>query len=165
MSDFSNLDRPLSSPAVSAPLFREELFDGLYDGVYFVDRERRIQYWNHSAELLTGYSASEAVGIHCFENLLMHANQEGCALCLKCPIASTIVDGKRREAEMYLRHKLGHRVPVFIRVAPVVDSAGLIVGAVEVFSDRTAKTNIDRRVGELESFAFRDALTGVRNRG
>jgi diguanylate cyclase (GGDEF)-like protein/PAS domain S-box-containing protein len=133
--------------------------------VYFVDKERCIQYWNQGAEHLTGYAASEVVGRHCFDNFLMHVDEKGCALCLKgCPLAITMVDGKRREVEIYLRHKLGHRVPVVARVAPITDSAGNIVGAVEVFSDVTAKKNIERRVGELENLAFRDALTGVPNR-
>jgi diguanylate cyclase (GGDEF)-like protein/PAS domain S-box-containing protein len=155
----------VNSSGESVPSFHERLLDSLYDGVYFVDRERRIQYWNHGAELLTGYSASEVIGRHCFDNFFVHVNEEGCALCLNgCPLTSTIADGKRREDEVYLRHKLGHRVPVSVRVSPIVDSAGCILGAVEVFSDVTAKKNIERRVGELENLAFFDAVTGVPNR-
>jgi PAS domain S-box-containing protein len=154
--------KPISPPTESIASFREKLLDSLFDGVYFVDNERRIQYWNQGAEDLTGYSASDAVGRYCFDNFLVHVDAGGRALCMeKCPLASTIADGDRREADVYLRHKHGHRVPVTVRVAPIVDSAGLIIGAVEVFSDRTEKTIIERRVGELESLAFRDALTGV----
>ena len=45
--------------------FRAELLDSLFDGVYFVDRNRKIRYWNRGAENLTGYSAPEAVSWHC----------------------------------------------------------------------------------------------------
>ena len=45
--------------------FHEKLLDGIFDGVYFVDVERKITYWNRGAERLTGYSAGEAVGRHC----------------------------------------------------------------------------------------------------
>jgi diguanylate cyclase (GGDEF)-like protein/PAS domain S-box-containing protein len=148
-----------------APAFHERLLDSLFDGVYFVDKERRIQYWNKGAEYLTGFTADEAVGRHCFDNFLMHVDDEGCALCIEgCPLAKTIIDGERRTAEIYLRHKLGHRVPVYVRIAPIVDSAGCVVGAVEVFSDLTAKKTMERRVGELEGLAFLDPLTGVSNR-
>jgi len=154
-----------TSPDESAPSFHERLLDSLHDGVYFVDRDRRITYWNKGAEQLTGYVASEVIGKQCFDNLLMHVDDQGCALCLTgCPLARTIADGERREAEVYFRHKLGHRVPVCVRVSPIVDSAGSIVGAVEVFSDVTAKKNTERRVGELESLAFCDSLTGAPNR-
>ena len=36
--------------------FHKLLLDDLYDAVYFVDPERRILYWNHSAEALSGFS-------------------------------------------------------------------------------------------------------------
>ncbi len=145
--------------------FHEQLLDRLHDGVYFVDRERRIQYWNKGAELLTGYSSSEVVGKYCFDNLLLHVDGAGRALCLEgCPLAATIQDGECREAEIFLRHKLGHRLPVSLRAAPIMDANGLIIGAVEIFSDVTVKRNIERRVGELENIAFLDPLTGVKSR-
>jgi PAS domain S-box-containing protein len=53
----------------TAPSFHEKLLDTLREGVYFVDRERRIQYWNKGAELLTGYAASEVVGKLCVERV------------------------------------------------------------------------------------------------
>ena len=34
--------------------FYRELLDGLSEGVYFVDRDRRITYWNRGAERITG---------------------------------------------------------------------------------------------------------------
>ncbi len=168
MSD-SSVSSPLppqgDSPGHSVPSFHEKLLDSLYDAVYFVDRERRITYWNKGAEYLTGYPAIEVVGRYCFDNLLMHMSEDGCMLCLNgCPLSKTIADGQRREAEVYFRHKLGHRVPVSVRVAPIFDDAGCIIGAVEVFNDVSAKKNIERRVGELENLAYLDALTGVPNR-
>jgi PAS domain S-box-containing protein len=80
MADFP-VPKPLSTAATasgeSAPSFREKLLDSLFDGVYFVDRERRIRYWNQGAEHLTGYSASEAVGKYCFDNFLVHVDAGG----------------------------------------------------------------------------------------
>jgi diguanylate cyclase (GGDEF)-like protein/PAS domain S-box-containing protein len=163
MPDTPNQSKPLPAE-VSLP-FHEKLLDSLYDAVYFVDRERKILYWNKGAELLTGYSASEVVGRSCFDNILAHVTESGCALCLTgCPLAETIADGQRRESEIFLRHKLGQRIPISVRVAPIADGNGSIVGAVEVFSDISAKKHIERRVGELEDLVFLDPLTGVPNR-
>jgi diguanylate cyclase (GGDEF)-like protein len=95
----------------------------------------------------------------------MHVASNGCSLCLNgCPLGQTIADGHRRENEIYLQHKLGYRVPVSVRVAPITDGHGNIVGAVEVFSDISAKKHIERRVGELQDLVFLDALTGMPNR-
>lgn len=151
-------------PSPATP-FHQQLLDSLYDGVYFVDRERVITYWNQGAEQITGYSAREALGLHCSDNLLVHVDAAGTCLCRQgCPLQATLEDGERREAEVYLRHKQGHRVPVSVRVAAVRDPKGAITGAVEVFSDVSAKKRVERRAGEMESLAYRDALTGLPNR-
>src|SRR5208283_981104 len=160
-------DRPgFGAPSDDNPsTFHAKLLDSIFDGVYFVDAERKITYWNRGSESLTGYSASEVVGRHCYDNFLVHVDETGCALCMNaCPLSSTIHDGQRREADVFLRHKLGHRVPVSVRVAPITDASGRIIGAVEVFSDVTAKKQVERRVHELEGIAFRDSLTGLANR-
>jgi len=145
--------------------FYEKLLDTMHDGVYFVNRDRKITYWNGSAERLTGYGAAEAVGKHCFNNFLGHVDETGQPLCTSgCPLSRAMSDGQAREAEMYLRHKNGHRVPISVRVLPMRDSAGALVGAVEVFSDSSAKKQVERRASEMENLAFRDSLTNLPNR-
>lgn len=39
--------------------FYKELLENISDGVYVLDRDRRIQYWNEGAFRLTGYKAEE----------------------------------------------------------------------------------------------------------
>jgi diguanylate cyclase (GGDEF)-like protein/PAS domain S-box-containing protein len=143
----------------------EAICDNLFEGVYRVDAERRITYWNDGAMNLTGFSREEAVGRHCYDNFLIHMDDKNCAICLKgCPLAATLADGERRETEVSLRHKAGHRVPVSVRVSPVRDDAGKVVGAVQVFSDITAHKALQNRAKELETLAFQDTLTGLSNR-
>jgi diguanylate cyclase (GGDEF)-like protein/PAS domain S-box-containing protein len=145
--------------------FRGKLLDCLYDGVYFVDTHRKITYWNKGAERLTGYTAQEAVGKHCFDNFLVHMDDGGSLLCFTgCPLRLTIADGEEREAQVSLRHKEGHRVPVLVRVSPIRDEQRLITGAVEIFSDNSATRALEKRACELEALAYSDGLTGVANR-
>jgi diguanylate cyclase (GGDEF)-like protein/PAS domain S-box-containing protein len=148
---------------------RATLLDSLHDGVYFADTDRKITYWNKGAERLTGYSAEEAVGKHCFDNFLMHTDDCGTLLCFAgCPLRQTIADGEQREADVFLLHKNGHRVSISVRVSPIRDEQGTITGAVEVFNDNSAARDafrtLERRAGELEALAYSDALTGVANR-
>jgi diguanylate cyclase (GGDEF)-like protein/PAS domain S-box-containing protein len=155
---------PVIDSGNASSLYRQ-LCDNLFDGVYFVDNDRKISYWNRGAEELSGYRATEVLGSHCFDNLLMHVDEAGSELCHSgCPLAAALKDGKRHESEVYLRHKSGHRVPVSVRVAPITNSLGSIIGAVEVFSDISAKKKIERRAQDLESEAYRDGLTGLSNR-
>ena len=95
--------------------FYKELVDNLYDGVYFVDRDRRITYWNEGAERITGYSAPQVIGRRCRDTLLNHVTANGVLLCQDhYPLAAVMENGKPREAEVYLHHADGHRVPVMV---------------------------------------------------
>lgn len=151
--------------ASQSAAFRARVLDSLYDGVYFVDRDRKITYWNRGAERLTGFTAEEVVGSHCFDDILAHVDDAGCELCThRCPIMSAMEEDHDCEHQIYLRHKQGHRVPVSVRAAPLRDEKGQVIGAVEIFSDSSGLKTFERRIGELESIAFRDPLTGLPNR-
>jgi diguanylate cyclase (GGDEF)-like protein/PAS domain S-box-containing protein len=145
--------------------FYRDLLDHLADGVYFTDLEGRIIYWNMGAERLSGFSRSEVLGKLCSENLLMHVDCSGSALCTsQCPLRASIHDGMPREADIYLHHKDGSRRPIHIRATPLKEASGAIIGAVEVFSDNSAKTQMAERLARMEQLALLDALTGLPNR-
>ena len=139
--------------------------DALPDGLFTTDLEGRIDYWNRAAEQITGFSASEVVGRCCCDNVLNHVNENGEGLCHSaCPLATTLTDGQPREGHVYLRHKAGHRVPVAVRTTPLLDATGTTVGAVEIFTDMTARSSIVERIRELERLAMFDRLTMLANR-
>jgi diguanylate cyclase (GGDEF)-like protein/PAS domain S-box-containing protein len=147
-----------------APFYRE-LLDGLLEGVYFVDSERAISFWNRGAEQLTGYAASEVIGRHCSDDILMHTDENGTPLCAspECPAAQVMASGITREQIIYLRHREGHRLPVNTRITPMREGAQ-VIGAVEAFSDASAMLEQRARLSELTRAALLDPLTGVGNR-
>jgi len=143
----------------------EKLLDSMFDGVYFVDLDRRITYWNNAAERITGYNRSEVIGSRCSDNLLRHIDANGRQLCQHgCPLAATMQDGKTRESSVFLHHAFGHRVPVSVRTSPVRDDAGQILGAVEIFSDNSSSLQILHEYERLKQDAYLDQLTAVGNR-
>jgi len=137
----------------------------LDSGVYFVDRQRRITFWNDAAEKMTGYSKERALGARCSDNLLRHITPDGVQLCLRgCPLAGTISDGKVREADVYMHHSSGHRVPITVWAAPLSDEKGEIIGAIEVFSDRRDRSILLSELERLRHEVLTDPLTGFGNR-
>lgn len=145
--------------------FYKDIIDNLYDGIYFVDRERVITYWNKGAERITGYSAGQTVGRSCRDNLLNHVTANGIQLCQNhCPLAAVMEDGKEREAEVFLHHANGHRLPVVVRATALRDAAGNIIGAIESFSNNTSLIDTRRELRELHRVAMTDTLTGVGSR-
>ncbi|MFO0753768.1 MAG: sensor domain-containing diguanylate cyclase [Thermodesulfovibrionales bacterium] len=144
----------------------KDLLDNLYEGVYFVDTERRITYWNKGAERISGYEASEVVGSRCMDNILVHIDEKGQGLCTQgCPLLSAMQKGKNHcKDRVYLHHKDGHRVPVTVSISTVRDPSGTIIGAVEVFQDTAARPPDARIIEDLKKAALLDTLTELPNR-
>ena len=141
----------------------KKLLDQLDTGIYIVDMERRILYWNGGAERITGYLAHEVTGQFCHGDLLMHCDEEGNVLCgTLCPLKGVLCDGHPRECAVFLRHRHGHRVPVRVRSSPIRDSGGLVIGAVEVFDQTSAPAR--HAIRQLEEFGCLDELTGAAHR-
>jgi diguanylate cyclase (GGDEF)-like protein/PAS domain S-box-containing protein len=145
--------------------FYKNLIDNMHDGVYFVDRDRQITYWNRGAERITGYEGKMVMGHHCSDNLLNHVTAEGKMLCKDgCPLAACMLDGKEKNAEVFLHHAEGHRLPVHVSAAPIRDEKGEIIGAVETFFQRT-RADVDlMELNNLRNKVNMDELTGLRNR-
>ena len=73
-------------------------------------------------------------------------------------------DNSLQEAEVYLHHKDGYRVPVSVRTSPLTDKDGRIVGGIEVFTDIRDREATTLKLKELEQLAMLDGLTRLANR-
>jgi diguanylate cyclase (GGDEF)-like protein len=81
-----------------------------------------------------------------------------------CPLAASMEDGKAREAEVFVHHADGHRLPIVVRASPIRDSEGNIIGAVESFSNNTSVFEARSKLRELRQAVSVDSLTEVHNR-
>jgi diguanylate cyclase (GGDEF)-like protein/PAS domain S-box-containing protein len=150
-------------------LLREEVLfqvlETIAEGVYSLDRAGRIGYWNRGAERITGFSQKEVVGTKCSDNLLKHTDAKGRELCLDgCPVTATMADCRPREAEVFLHHKDGHRVPVMVRALPILGDDGKAAGAIEIFADRSERSGLLSELETLKREVLTDPLTGLGNR-
>ena len=146
----------------------EELYlnilNNLRDGIYVVDTDRRIRFWNKAAEAITGYTADEIVGMSCPQTKLQHIDEQGRPLCIiGCPLFATLADGKQRQELVYVRHKEGYRLPVHVNIFPIREG-GRIIGAVEVFTKSSPVVYDDNLVEQLSDIAMHDPLTRLPNR-
>jgi diguanylate cyclase (GGDEF)-like protein/PAS domain S-box-containing protein len=143
----------------------KEILDSIYDGVYFVDTDRRITYWNRGAARISGFSAEAVIGHKCSDCILRHVDIHGRQLCTDgCPLTATIADGKAREEEVFLHHRDGYRLAVLVRVSALRNTDGTIIGATEVFSDNSAMMVTIKHLRALSRQANQDSLTGIGNR-
>jgi PAS domain S-box-containing protein/diguanylate cyclase (GGDEF)-like protein len=142
-------------------LFRS-ILDSLQTGVYLVDRDQRIVFWNAGAERITGYLRQDVVGRSSRCDFL--AKNEGNS-CFVSDATEAIVnvmrDGKPDVINVSLRHKDGHRVLVRMRAVPIRNSHGSVIGAAESFEESIAVSNWDRRRKKLGAFGLLDPATEV----
>lgn len=142
--------------------FYASVLDQLPYGVYCVDHKRTIIYWNAAAETITGFQRHEVEGACCAQNILRHVDDTGRALCLHdCPLSATLQDGQVRRDRVYLHHRQGHRVPVWIQVVPWRDRQQNILGAIETFVPEIPEMTTH---GQLLSQLELDDLTQVGSR-
>ncbi len=141
------------------------VIDIIEEGVYFVDLEGRITFWNRGAERISGYKSSDVLGRRCSDNLLRHVDSTGRSLCLEgCPLQAAMKNGRLRKADVFLHHREGQRVPVAVRTKAVRDNSGKMIGAVEVFSDRSERSSLLGELERLKQVVLTDPLTGIGNR-
>jgi PAS domain S-box-containing protein len=138
------------------------LLDTLKDGVYFADKKRKITYWNKAAETISGYKSNEMLGRHCGDNLLIHIDEQGNNLCTgPCPLARAMDTKASVEEKIFLHHKDGHRVPVMVRVNPVLGAKAEVMGAVEIFTDLSSKESLLKDIHALAQPGLQNSLTGL----
>ena len=144
----------------------KKLLDHLYEAAYMVDENRKIVYWNQEAERITGYSKEEVINQYCYNNILRHVNDEGVHLCHSgCPLQKSIHSQEVLEAKVYLHHKLGYRIPVYVRTIPYVDETTQKKMGVEVFTDIIKESDLYEENITLKEKVTMDPLTKVYNKG
>jgi PAS domain S-box-containing protein len=140
-------------------LFRH-LVEDLPMGVYIVDRDRRICFWNHGAERITGYLSHEVVG-HVLGDVVQTCDQDGNRLSGdERPVAMTIQTRETRQATVYYLHKMGHRIAVRIRTRPVLEWGDTIGGASVMFEE----TFIYAHESTPPMYGCLDPVTGIPSR-
>jgi PAS domain S-box-containing protein len=143
----------------------ELILQSMEDGVYLIDSEHRVAFWNEAAGHITGHMSHEVLGRKCAGSLLSHSGENGFPLFAgSCPITETLADGKSRSMDAFIRHKEGHQIPVHLRTAPVHNQAGKVIGAVELFHADTDHYGLQQKFKGLEHKGCLDAGTGIANR-
>ena len=128
--------------------FYREILDNLYDGIFFVDTDGRITYWNKGSASLTGYSAADVVGRN-YCDIFKPLDKHGNNLCeiSSCPIRRVLESSQASEVEAYVCHKEGHLLPISIRICPVFRSTVSPVRRFLAVRFRGATTPVPKSIG------------------
>ncbi|MHC4982927.1 MAG: PP2C family protein-serine/threonine phosphatase [Planctomycetota bacterium] len=138
------------------------VLDSLGDGVYVVNRDRKIIFWGRSAQRITGWPADDILGKRCADDVLCHEDKDGRRLCGKeyCPLHRCMVTGQGSIAPIVLfaRGKDGRRIPMRVSVAPIRNSSGEVIGGVETFRDLSGEMDDFLRAKRIQALSLQAEL-------
>ena len=150
------------SPFFDDPALYRSVLENLPIGVYVLDREQHVRFWNRGAEQITGYLAHEVMGQVC-DKSLPHFDPEGRVLAgVDCSVTTTFREGRALQNQVFTLHKQGHRMAVQIRTLPLIDDNGLVMGVAVAFEEATSESMAET-YGALMCGCL-DPLTGVSSR-
>ena len=148
----------MSSNLLDNPKAFRHLVEHLPVGVYIVDQDRRIRFWNHAAERLTGRLSHEVVG-HVLEDAVQVCDRRGNSLNGEnCPVARTLSQRQPQQCHAFSLHKNGHRTAVRIRTRPILEHGDVIGGAAVLFEE--AFVQREESSGQ-PMYGCLDATTGI----
>lgn len=127
------------------------ILDHLKEGIIAHDLDRRIFFFNHEAERLTGYSREEVLGKDCHEafgapfcgqQCLFEDNRrqdyQDLPEIVEYPVNVLTKDGQSRKAEM--------------SVSPIKEDSGRVVGVLASIQDLTELLKLRFKSGQLSGF-------------
>ena len=117
------------------------ILDSIADGVFTVDENMRITYFNRAAERITGIARQQAIGQYCFDVLRSNICEKSCAL--RCSFeAETEVVGKH----VNILRNDGKQIPISISTAVLRDENGEKIGGVETFRDLSSFEELKKEI-------------------
>lgn len=140
------------------------ILNSLFEGIYIVDKHRKIIFWSKGAERITGFTDHETVGKFSHDNILNHIDIHGRQLCFEgFDLSQPMIDGQPREVDLYIQHKMGYMIPVKMKIIPWI-IGGKVEGTIEMFIESHESIHTIKRIGSISNKLLRDKLTGLPNK-
>ena len=128
------------------------ILDSIADGVFTVDENMVITYFNEAAEKITGISRAEAVGQYCFEVLKANICEKSCSL--KCSLET----GKQTvNKHVNILRSDGKEIPISISTSILRDEQNKFIGGVESFRDLSTIEELKKEI--KKSYTFEDIIS------
>ena len=126
---------------------RDKILDSIADGVFTVDRDNNITFFNRAAEKIIGISRDQALGQKCFDVFRANICQTACAL------KKTIETGRNLiNLNINILSSEGRTIPVSVSTSALRDDNNDIVGGVETFRDLSTIETLRKEIRSQYNF-------------
>ena len=151
MQNILRKDHHLARDAVKTVSQKErdfrQILDNLPDGLFTMDKEGRVTYFNAAAERITGLSASDALGKHCRHIFKTTTCQ------IDCPSSNNNHLEKNVYNRLFAVTTIdGRSLSITTSISVLKDHAGNVIGGVQVFRDVSDRKRLedDLRLSEIK---------------
>jgi PAS domain S-box-containing protein len=125
----------------------ETILDSVADGVFTIDQDFNITYFNRAAERITGVSREQAIKQKCFDVFRASICQATCALRKSIENGKDIINFK-----INILNSNGKTIPVSVSTSVLRDKNGKITGGVEIFRDMSTIEQLRKEISNKYSF-------------
>jgi PAS domain S-box-containing protein len=127
------------------------ILDSIADGVFTVDPDWRITFFNRAAQEITGIPAAAALGRPCCDVLRTSLCESACLLGHTMETGESVINRLVR-----IHRADGKELPISVSTALLRDDQGQVIGGVETFRDLSPAEELHRetrqhRLGDIIS--------------
>ncbi|GAB4303361.1 MAG: hypothetical protein Kow0090_18910 [Myxococcota bacterium] len=106
--------------------FWQRIIEVLGEGLFIVDPNNIVVYWNHAAEEILGYPPQDVIGKNCIKATRCQNCRGGCSL---------FTEGETRDEELVFVNARGMPITVRKNSRILRDENGEVIGGIETFRD------------------------------
>ncbi len=122
----------------------DAIFNSNIEGTFTIDNDWNVTSFNTSAEKVTGYKKSEAIGKKCWDIFNSSLCRNGCHM------EQTMQKGKRMIGnELEILHKSGKKIPIRVNSGILLNNKNENIGAVETFIDISEIKNLSAHLNDF----------------
>ncbi len=122
----------------------DAIFNSNIEGTFTIDNDWNVTTFNTSAEKITGYKKSEAIGKKCWDIFNSSLCRHGCHM------EQTMQKGKPMIGnELEIMHKDGRKIPIRVNSGILINNKNENIGAVETFIDISEIKNLSEHLSVI----------------
>ncbi|NLL82965.1 MAG: sigma 54-interacting transcriptional regulator [Lentisphaerae bacterium] len=140
-----------NTPAIDAGHLAAVL-DSISEGVFAVNTDKQITFFNRAAEEITGFTAAEAIGQPCQDIFRSDACGSRCILDHVRKTGQNVNDQR-----VSIIDRDGHSRTLCVSASALRDPAGHYLGGIETFRDVSIEEDLRRRLEH--SYTFQDIVS------
>lgn len=122
----------------------DAIFNSNIEGTFTIDNDWTVTSFNTSAEKITGYKTSDAIGKKCWEIFNSSICRNGCHM------EQTLLKGKAMLGnELEIIHRSGKKVPIRVNSNILMNNKNEKIGAIETFLDISELKNLSAHLNDF----------------